>query len=64
MPCTTFTTYFDCSYVGVGLGSGNTTNMACRGLDNTLRTNKHDPTGYCLDSTASGSTIRSPLPTP
>ena len=49
----------DCSAVG---NSSNTTQMTCRGLDNKVKTNLKDPTGFCLDNTSSGSGIRSPLP--
>jgi len=49
----------DCSKIG---DSTNSTKMACKGLDNVDKSNKADPTGYCFDSTTSGSQIRNPLP--
>jgi hypothetical protein len=52
-------TTLDCSNLG---DSFNTTNMACRGLDSSIKTNKHDPTGFCLDTTTSGPQFRNPLP--
>lgn len=51
----------DCTDLG---DATNSTKMTCRGLDNSARSNAHDPTGFCLDDTASGTQLRSPLPTP
>jgi hypothetical protein len=56
------TSSLDCSSVGSSMS--NPTNMACRSLGNTILTNSYDPLGRCLDNTASGTTYRSPLPTP
>jgi len=50
-----------CSSVGLSL---NTTNMTCRSLANKVLGDPYDPTGYCLDNTASSGTLRSPIPTP
>ena len=50
-----------CSSVGL---TPNTTNMACRTLANSVTMDPYDPTGFCLDNTASSSQKRSPIPTP
>ena len=42
---------WDCSLFAP---KGNPTSMACRAPDGTLLADPHDPSGYCLDSTASG----------
>jgi hypothetical protein len=53
----------DCGALGAdGTGKTNPTNMSCRTLDNKPTTDKYDAMGYCLDDTASGTKIRSPLP--
>lgn len=53
VPCSFFaSTTISCSALG---GSTNTTNMSCRDrLKGTVLTNPKDPTGVCLDDTASG----------
>lgn len=52
-PCDTFSaSSLTCEDVGL---FPNTTNMACRALDGTTKASPTDPTGYCLDTTASGS---------
>ena len=50
-----------CSSVGL---NPNTTSMSCRSLANTVMGDPYDPTGFCLDNTASSNTTRSPIPTP
>jgi len=62
VPCSFFAgTSLDCAALG---GAGNPTSMACRSLDGQVLANKYDATGFCLDTTASGTQLRSPLPTP
>ena len=62
MPCDFLqASKLDCSSVGL---SPNITQMACRGLNKQSLPFMYDPTGYCLDNTASGSGTRSPMPTP
>jgi hypothetical protein len=62
-PCSIFEgAQTDCSYLG-DMANSNPTNMECKKLDKTTATNQTDPTGYCMDDTASGDTIRSPMPT-
>jgi hypothetical protein len=52
LPCNSFFgSQQDCTAVG---NVGNTTNMACRDLNNIVLTNKYDANGFCLDDTASG----------
>jgi hypothetical protein len=52
VPCVTWwSSGQDCSILG---NTGNTTNMACRDLKNNVLGNKYDPSGFCLDNTASG----------
>lgn len=51
----------DCTALGT---VNNPTYMTCRGLDDNTKTDPHDPTGFCLDNTKSGSQPRSPLPAP
>jgi hypothetical protein len=51
----------DCTDLG---DATNSTKMGCRTLDNKVASNLHDPTGFCFDDTASGTQLRSPLPTP
>ena len=61
VPCDLLGTSLDCTDLG---DATNSTNMTCRTLDNKVTSNIRDPTGFCFDSTASGSQIRSPVPTP
>ena len=62
MPCDFLqNSKLDCSYVGL---SPNITQMACRGLNKQSMPFMYEPTGYCLDTTSSSNTMRSPLPTP
>lgn len=61
VPCNLLGTTLDCTDLG---DSTNSTKMGCRTLDNKVTANIHDPTGFCFDDTASGTQIRSPLPTP
>jgi hypothetical protein len=61
VPCDTFAgTTINCSAIGL---SPNSTNMRCRTFANQTTTNPYDPQGFCLDDTASGSTLRAnPFP--
>jgi hypothetical protein len=62
VPCDLFqSSGLTCADVGL---APNTTQMDCRSLANAILPSGYDPTGYCLDNTASGTTIRSPMPTP
>ncbi len=63
MPCDLLqASGLQCSSVGLSLS--NTTAMSCRTLGNKGLANIYDPTGYCLDNTASSSQTRSPIPQP
>ncbi len=61
VPCDIFAgTSLNCSALGL---TPNSTNMSCRTLGNQATTNLYDPQGFCLDDTASGSTLRAnPFP--
>lgn len=62
MPCSFLQgSGLDCSSVGL---APNSTQMGCRSLSNVALAGLHDPLGYCLDNTASGAQLRSPMPTP
>jgi len=68
-PVCDFGTVFSCDvFTQLGCESwgetGNPTNMKCRTLAGIATANVKDPLGFCLDDTASGTTVRSPLPTP
>jgi hypothetical protein len=54
-------TTLDCSDVG---GVSNPTAMDCRDLSGFVLSDSFSPTGYCFDTTASGTQHRSPLPQP
>jgi hypothetical protein len=58
--CDNLGTKLDCS--SLGLESGNTTKMSCRDrYTGVAKANKADPTGVCLDDTASGP-FETPVP--
>jgi hypothetical protein len=51
--CDSLGSFLDCS--ALGADKTNSTNMQCRDrFSGKAKTNKHDPTGVCLDDTASG----------
>jgi hypothetical protein len=65
MPCDLLqASKIDCTTVGDYSSTSNPTQMGCRTLDNKATVDPYDPTGLCLDTTASGTGFRSPLPTP
>jgi hypothetical protein len=58
---------YDCSILRADAppATTNPTDMKCRTLDGKdAPGGKHDPTGFCLDNTGSGTAYRDPMPTP
>jgi hypothetical protein len=67
VPCTFFkgAGTLDCAVLGSDdTGKTNPTEMKCRTLDGKVTTDPYDATGFCFDTTSSGTDFRSPLPTP